>query len=311
MATKTMAFETEHEEMIHDAQLDYYGKRLATASSDRTIKVFDIVGNKHNLVAHLKGHDGPVWQVAWAHPKFGTLIASASYDRKVIIWREEQNKEWKPIFQDDTSSQSVMCVAWAPHAFGLILATGSADGNVTIFTHKDRSNNWESFKIKAHNTSCNAVSWGPDASVGALLKSGGKQTAQMRFVTAGCDNTIRMFGFNSHSSRWEKQEGAFEDKGHDDWVRDVAWAPSLGLLSNTIASCSEDRTVKIWTEQNGRWRNTKTLPKFNHTVWKVSWSVMGNILAVTQGDNKVSLWKESIDGQWENVSNIDNSDQES
>lgn len=27
----------------HDAQLDYYGKRLATCSSDRTVKIFDIV----------------------------------------------------------------------------------------------------------------------------------------------------------------------------------------------------------------------------------------------------------------------------
>lgn len=24
-------------------------------------------------------HDGPVWQVAWAHPKFGTLLASCSF----------------------------------------------------------------------------------------------------------------------------------------------------------------------------------------------------------------------------------------
>lgn len=27
----------------HDAQLDYYGKRLATCSSDRMVKVFDVV----------------------------------------------------------------------------------------------------------------------------------------------------------------------------------------------------------------------------------------------------------------------------
>ncbi len=27
----------------HDAQLDYYGKRLATCSSDRTVRVFDVV----------------------------------------------------------------------------------------------------------------------------------------------------------------------------------------------------------------------------------------------------------------------------
>lgn len=28
----------------HDAQLDYYGRRLATASSDRTIRLFEVEG---------------------------------------------------------------------------------------------------------------------------------------------------------------------------------------------------------------------------------------------------------------------------
>jgi protein transport protein SEC13 len=29
-----------------NAQLDYYGKRLATCSSDRTVKAFDVVDDK-------------------------------------------------------------------------------------------------------------------------------------------------------------------------------------------------------------------------------------------------------------------------
>lgn len=58
--TDTVAIETGHSEMIHDTQFDYYGKRLATASSDRTIKIFDVVENKHTLVSELKGHDGRV-----------------------------------------------------------------------------------------------------------------------------------------------------------------------------------------------------------------------------------------------------------
>jgi len=33
--------DTAHEDMIHDSQFDYYSTRLATCSSDRTIKVFD------------------------------------------------------------------------------------------------------------------------------------------------------------------------------------------------------------------------------------------------------------------------------
>ena len=41
-------------------------------------------------------HDGPVWQVAWAHPKFGCILASCSYDGRVVIWKEE-NGAWSKI----------------------------------------------------------------------------------------------------------------------------------------------------------------------------------------------------------------------
>ena len=41
----------------------------------------------------LRRHEGPVWQVAWAHPKFGNILASCSYDTRVIIWRE-LNGQW-------------------------------------------------------------------------------------------------------------------------------------------------------------------------------------------------------------------------
>jgi protein transport protein SEC13 len=40
------------------------------------------------------------------------------------------------------------------------------------------------------------------------------------------------------------QEAKLE--AHSDWVRDVAWAPSLGKSRTIIASCSQDRRVIIW-----------------------------------------------------------------
>ena len=43
----------------HDAQLDFYGRRLATCSSDRTIKVFDVVdgqASKSGTGQTLKGY---------------------------------------------------------------------------------------------------------------------------------------------------------------------------------------------------------------------------------------------------------------
>jgi len=229
---------------------------------------------------------------------------------------------WVKLVEDASHESSVNTVAWAPHTFGLCLAAGSADGSVSIFTLTDKSA-WERKAFLAHKGGVNAVSWGPDIKTGALLAlnaaatdlTASQQQQQQqqlasfkmarRIVTAGCDNRIRIWRMNESDGSWTEQKVfANNDNAHADWVRDVAWAPSLGLPANTIASCSEDKTVIIWTEDsNGIWKKTKTLP-FKTKVWKVSWSIMGNILAVSQGDNKVSLWKEALDGEWKNLSEV-------
>ena len=50
MTSGVQSFDTGHHDMVHDAQFDYYGKRMATCSSDRGIKIFE-VGEQHQLVA--------------------------------------------------------------------------------------------------------------------------------------------------------------------------------------------------------------------------------------------------------------------
>lgn len=73
-----------------------------------------------------------------------------------------------------------------------------------------------------------------------------------------------------------------------DWVRDVAWAPSFGLDIDTIASCSQDRTVLIFTNEKGSWmKKPLKTDLFGDCVWRLSWSLSGNVLAVSCGDNKV------------------------
>ncbi len=93
--------------------------------------------------------------------------------------------------------------------------------------------------------------------------------------------------------------------GHTDWVRDVAWSPSI-LSKSYIASASQDKTVRIWTSDPARpheW-TSKVLP-FDTVLWRVSWSLSGNVLAVSGGDNKVTLWKENLKGEWECVKIIE------
>jgi WD40 repeat protein len=106
MAAGPVTFDSGHADMVHDAQLDYYGRRLATCSSDRTIKIFEISGENRTPVADLRGHEGPVWQISWAHPKFGTLLASCSFDHKVIIWREGPDNQWSQVRTTDVNQTS-------------------------------------------------------------------------------------------------------------------------------------------------------------------------------------------------------------
>lgn len=109
MVSIVNSIDTGHEDMIHDAEVDYYGLRLATCSSDNSVKVYDIKSGASTLIDDLKGHFGPVWQIAWSHPKFGNLLASCSYDRKVIIWREQQRK-WSKYYEYANHDSSVNSV---------------------------------------------------------------------------------------------------------------------------------------------------------------------------------------------------------
>mmetsp|Transcript_28082 Transcript_28082/g.49501 ORF Transcript_28082/g.49501 Transcript_28082/m.49501 type:complete len:323 (+) Transcript_28082:31-999(+) len=300
-----VSFETGHEEMIHDAQLDYYGKRVATASSDRTIKIFELQGKKQTLISELKGHTGPVWQVSWGHPTHGNLLASCSYDRRVCIWQELNKNRWQRIHEESSHMSSVNSVCWAPHEFGRVLACASADGTVSVLEFKN--NKWERCSFMAHAGGVNAVSWAPAIPSGSLVaQSGQSPPLQKRMVTGGCDNKIKIWKFNEMKGTWDEQP-CLKDQGkkHRAWVRDVAWAPSLGLPGNTIASASEDRTVCIWTEgKTGIIEPTKEIP-CKDKVWRVSWSTMGNILAVSSGSSTVTLWKESVDGKWQNLADCE------
>lgn len=302
-----------------------------------------------------------MWQVAWAHPKFGPgLLATASYDTRVFLWQQQAaSGKWLKVVEHTPHTASVNSIAWAPHEYGLVLACGSSDGKISVLTAKE-DGTWDHVLFAGHSIGVNAVSWAPAAVPGSLLSSGNHATASpsssapaatssshvntMRLASGGCDNRIRIWKLASSSSTppttssspsqqqsstttttsssWEEE---YVLDGHTDWIRDVAWAPSIGLTATHLASCSQDKTVVIWTQSSPSKPFTKRplviknpaaassgVPDaaageqnpFTDVCWRVSWSPSGNILAVSCGDNKVTLWKENLDGVWQFIGDV-------
>ncbi|KAJ8434975.1 hypothetical protein Cgig2_027818 [Carnegiea gigantea] len=137
-------------QVVHDVNIDYCGQHLASASSDTMVKIIALSSNSTlKTLATLLGHQGPVLQVAWPHPKFGSILASCSYEGRVIIWKEVNQNEWAParVFYEHKS----FVISWARHELGLCLACGSPDGSITVLISWS-DGGWDTSRIEqAHS----------------------------------------------------------------------------------------------------------------------------------------------------------------
>lgn len=247
------------------------------------------------MIETLRGHDGPVWQVSWAHPKFGIILASCSYDGRVLVWKEE-NGIWSNIAEHKVHQASVNSISWSPPEYGALLLCTSSDGKASVIEFL-QDGSTKHFIFQAHAIGVNAGTWAPAIS---------EDINSRRIVTGGCDNLVKIWKFNNELGTFVEE---FVLNGHNDWVRDVAWSPSL-LSKSYIATASQDRTVIIWTkdvddEKSGWKKQLLTDEKFPDVCWRASWSLSGNVLAISGGDNKVTLWKENLNGQWESAGEVD------
>lgn len=141
----------EHKDVIHDVVYDYHGQRMATCSSDQTVKVWDQNEKGVWVVsASWKAHSGSVWRLSWAHPEFGQVLATCSFDRTVSVWEETIGEKTAPTMTPVKrwvrrtnlvdSRTSVTDVKFGPKNQGLLLATCSVDGVIRIYEAPDIMN---------------------------------------------------------------------------------------------------------------------------------------------------------------------------
>ena len=210
---------------------------------------------EHN---RLEGHTAGVYSVAIS-PN-GQLIASASADNTVKIWRPDGTLMPAMLRHEDRVSS----VSFSPN--GQLLASGSWDNTVKLW----RRDGTLVSTLEGHSDIVLGVSFSPDG---------------QRLASASADKTIKIW----------RLDGTLLTTltGHQAAVQSVSFSPNGQL----IATASADKTIKIWRLDGGT--NPEKLPLrtlTGHTdgVTSVSFSPDGQIIASASADKTIKLWH--IDG---------------
>jgi nucleoporin SEH1 len=133
LSSSTQVLSSRHQDYIHDCKFDIYGRRMATCSGDRFVRVWDLTDSgEWTLVGEWQAHKASVNMLGWGHPEFGNLIATCGNDNEAKIWEERTNhsaaSRWTAKAQLTEARKAVSCLEFSPRHWGLKLATGSADG---------------------------------------------------------------------------------------------------------------------------------------------------------------------------------------
>eukprot|EP01062_Namystynia_karyoxenos_P044457 TRINITY_DN32765_c0_g1_i1.p1 TRINITY_DN32765_c0_g1~~TRINITY_DN32765_c0_g1_i1.p1 ORF type:complete len:344 (+),score=94.91 TRINITY_DN32765_c0_g1_i1:74-1033(+) len=294
-----------HEALVHDAAYDACGRHLATCSSDTTITVFDITGEKYDRIAVIRGHSGPVWRVAWAHPRFGCMLASASHDGHATVWQRQQLEgcdadTFVKVHDFTEHSGSVNCVDWAPPEAGILLATASSDGRAAVLRNRGecgRGAMWSADWLPGREGAADVIHQGGVLAVAFAPPPPGAGGAAPRLATAGADGRVRLWRQGADGS-WGPSQHAPQPAGgpYPGPVCDVRFcAAPDGLL---LACCSGS-SAWVWRQQHaasasaeGRWEELAELG-LGCSTYRVAWQEGGAMLAVTAASRKVTVFAPS------------------
>ncbi|KAH7583766.1 Nucleoporin SEH1 [Nakaseomyces glabratus] len=329
-------FNTGHEDIVHDVAYDFYGRTMATCSSDQHIKVFklDKDATRWELNDSWRAHDSSIVSLDWASPEYGRIIASASYDKTIKIWEEDPNQEecsgrrWTRLCTLNDSKGSLYCVKFAPSHLGLRIASIGNDGIMRMYDALDPSN-LRSWTMTAE------VKVLPVAPANNLQSAFGLSWCFTRFspekiaVCALDQAYIYQRGKDGHFYQAGKLPG------HTSLIRSISWAPLIGRPYHLIATGCKDGRVRIFRVNDSPSKsNTPNLSdsddynmedqgikqRQNNTdlevellsehddhkgeVWSVSWNLTGTILSSTGEDGKVRLWKSTYSNEYKCMSII-------
>ena len=298
MGTTLLSY-TDHSDSVNAIAWSPGRKRIASASSDRTVRLWD--PETGSTVFPYRGHSGAVSAVAWSPD--GSRIASASSDKTVHVWSAMPGYSLgQPLVLYRGHSNIVTSISWSRD--GTRIASASDDGTVQIW---DAVAGRQIFGYRNHAAKwvwVRAVAWSSDnthvvsASTDKIIQVWNVARGQMILTYSGQTAVVFTLDWSPKSARiasggdnkivqvWDAFSGVLllTYEGHSNVVKDVAWSPD----GSRIASASMDKTVQLWEAETG----TAIFTYRDHSagVNAITWSPDGQRIASAGNDKTVRVW---------------------
>ncbi|TJZ42887.1 hypothetical protein FCH28_33980 [Streptomyces piniterrae] len=251
------------------------GRILATASYDRTIRLWDVSDRARPkpLGKPLTGHKS--WVSTAVFSPDGHTLASASDDGTIRLWDVRDPGRPRPIGAPLTGHDgTISLLAFSPD--GRTLASATEDRTVRLWDVGNPRRARTLGALTGHTAAVRSLAFSPD---GRTLAAGGD------------DKTIRLWdmGDARHPRRPTPIEKVLT--GHKGTVHSVAFSPD----GRTLASGSADDTIRLWNVAVPRHAKPLGAPLTGHTgpVWSVAFNRSGTLLAAGSADSTASLWNVS------------------